>query len=228
MRCSYPDHETQRALNYLTLLMDNLSLATSFDQLWEYSEEADGVYYNAVTSLLKFHHPYSHFQRGRIGGLFNPGYQLLHQHIHTLLDTSGLHPHCALLHRNVHHELPLAWDFTAEFRTAIVDDLVLHFAKKFPHTNGNGNGNSNGKSQPRTIVQHFLQHWEAKLKTFVLHPQAGTVSYRQCMDFQVREYLGYVLSDVEYYRPLALKFHPLDSKLASITKPQKASLTVVK
>ncbi|WP_290889689.1 hypothetical protein [Fischerella sp.] len=61
-----------------------------------------------------------------------------------------------------------------------------------------------------------LLHWEAKLRTFVLHPYAGEVSYRQCIDLQVREYLACLLGDVEYYRPLALKFNP-----ASEVKSQK-------
>ncbi|PLZ93445.1 CRISPR-associated endonuclease Cas1 [Fischerella thermalis CCMEE 5198] len=222
----YADHTTQRALNYLTLLIDNLSLAKSVDQLREYSEEADQVYYNAVTSLLQFHDSCSRFQEQRISGLFNLGHQLLHQYIYTLLDTAGLHPDYAILHRNVHHELPLAWDFTDEFRTAIVDDLVLNFARNFPHTNGNGNGN--GKGQPRNILQRFLQHWESKLKTFVLHPYGREVSYRQCMDLQVREYLACLLGDVEYYRPLAFKHHPAHSDFAKISESQKAPLTLVK
>ncbi|QLE59764.1 CRISPR-associated endonuclease Cas1 [Nostoc sp. TCL26-01] len=201
----YADYTTQRALNYLTLLMDNLPLATSANELREYSEEADNVYYSAVTSLLNFHNSCSPFNQKRISGFLNLGNQLLHQYIYTLLDTTGLDPNCAILHRDINHDLPLAWDFTAEFRTAIVDDLVLNFARNLAHTNGNGNG----KSQPRSILQRFLQYWEAKLRTFVLHPYAGEVSYRQCMDLQVQEYLACLLGNVEYYRPLALKFHPV-------------------
>ncbi|MEA5503665.1 CRISPR-associated endonuclease Cas1 [Halotia wernerae UHCC 0503] len=200
----YADHNTQRALNYLTLLMDNLPIATSVSELREYSEEADNVYYRAVASVLSFYNPTSHINQKYIKGFLKLGYQLLHQYIYTLLDTAGLHPDYAILHRDVHHELPLAWDFSIEFCTPIVDDLVLNFARNFAYTNGNGNG----KSEPRTILQRFLQHWEAKLRTFVLHPYAGEVSYRQCMDLQVREYIACLLGDTEHYRPLALKFHP--------------------
>ncbi|MHC5611165.1 MAG: CRISPR-associated endonuclease Cas1 [Nostoc sp.] len=222
----YADYTTQRALNYLTLLMDNLPLATSPNELREYSSEADKVYYSAVTSLLNFHNSSSQFNQKRISGFLNLGYQLLHQYIYTLLDTTGLHPDYAILHRDLDHEFPLAWDFTAEFRTAIVDDLVLNFARKFPHTNGNGNGN--GKSHPRSILQHFLQHWEGKLRTFILHPYAGEISYRQCMDLQVREYLACLLGNVDYYRPLALKFHPAHLNLTNASENKQVALTLVK
>ena len=200
---NYENHITQRALDYLMLLMDNLSIAANLEQLCEYSEEANRVYYRAITSLFAFYGGYAH--KKHINQLLQLGYQLLHQYIYTLLETTGLHPDYAILHRDVDYELPLAWDFTAEFSAPIIDDLVLNFARNLHHTNGNGNGN--GKKS-RTILQRFLQHWEAKLRTFVLHPYAGEVSFRQCMDLQVKEYLSCLLGDVQYYRPLAFKSHP--------------------
>lgn len=120
------------------------------------------------------------------------GYQLLHKYIYTLLNTAELHPDYPILHRDKHHKLPLAWDLSAEFRAPIVDDLVFNFARNFPHSNGNGN-------QPQALIQSFLKHWEAKLRTFVLHPYAGEVSFRQYIDLQVREYLACLLGDVEYF-----------------------------
>lgn len=209
------NYATQRALNYLTLLMDNLAIAVSLDELREYSEEADKIYHFAIASLLNLSSPCPQTTAKRISGLLNLGNQLLHQYIYTLLITAGLHPDYAILHSNAYHELPLAWDFTAEFRAPIVDDLVLNFARTHLNFNSNGNGNGNGK-KPHTLLKSFLQHWEAKLRTFVLHPYAGEVSYRQCLDLQVREYLATLLGDVEYYRPLALKFRP-----ASEVKSQK-------
>lgn len=219
---NHVNYATQRALNYLTLLMDNLSIATSLDELCEYNEEADKVYFSAIASLLNFYNPSSHSSTKQISGFFNLGYQLLHQYIYTLLNTAELHPNYAILHHDAHHELPLAWDFAAEFRAPIVDDLVLNFVRYLTNLNGNG------KSQPQTLLQRFIQHWEAKLRTFVLHPYAGEVSYRQCMDLQVREYLACLLGDVEYYRPLALKFHPAHSNLTNVGEPQQVALTLVK
>jgi CRISPR-associated protein Cas1 len=61
-----------------------------------------------------------------------------------------------------------------------------------------------------------------------LHPYAGEVSYRQCIDLQVREYISSLLGDVEYYRPLALKFHPNHSSFTNIAENKKPALTLVK
>ncbi|BAU08378.1 CRISPR-associated endonuclease Cas1 [Fischerella sp. NIES-3754] len=218
----YTSDAIQRASNYLMLLMDNLALATSIDELRQYSEEADNVYYCAIASLLNFYNGCPQTTAKRIRRFLNLGNQLLHQYIYTLVNTVGLHSDYAILHHDADYELPLVWDFMAEFHAPIVDDLVLNFVRHLPHSNGNG------KSQPRTLLQCFLQHWEAKLRTFVLHPYAGEVSYRQCIDLQVREYLACLLGDVEYYRPLALKFNPARSEFADVIAPQQVPLTLVK
>lgn len=220
--CHYANYTTQRALNYLTLLMDNLPLAPGIEELHEYSEEADNIYYCAVASLLSFYNGSPLITAKRISGLITLGNQLLHQYIYTLLNTAGLNPDYAILHRDGDRELPLACDFTLEFRTPIVDDLVLNFVRNLTNTNGNG------KSHSHNLLQKFLQHWEAKLRTFVLHPYAGEVSYRQCLDLQVREYLASLLGDVEFYRPLALKFRPANSDFTNTIEPQTVPLKLVK
>jgi CRISP-associated protein Cas1 len=221
----YTDYTTQRASDYLTLLMDNLSLAPCVEELHQYIEEADKVYYCAVASILSLYHSNPHTTAKQINRFLTLGNQLLHQYIYNHLKTAGLHPDYGILHRDTHHELPLAWDFSAEFRAPIVDDLVLTFARNLAKNNGNSNGN--GK-KPHTHLQRFLQHWEGKLKTFVLHPSAGEVSYRQCIDLQVKEYIASLLGDVEYYRPLALKIFPERTSFANMTENQKPALTLVK
>lgn len=218
----YNNCATKRALNYLTLLMDNLPLAVSVEEVCEFGEEADKVYGYAISSLISFYSPYTRASAKQISNFFNLGYRLLHQYIYLLLKDAGLHPDYSILHGAGNYEIPLAWDFVAEFRAPVVDDLVLSFTRHLGNLNGNGNGNGH---KSRSLLQSFLQHWEAKLRTFILHPSAGEVSYRQCMQLQVREYIAALLGDVEYYRPLALKLHPRSTSIADSKKP---ALTLVK
>lgn len=212
----YANYTTKRALNYLTLLMDNLPISTSMKELCECNQEADRIYHRAVTSLFSFYSSrYPHPTAKQIDKLLNLGNQLLHQYIYTTLHAIGLHPDYAILHHKDRHELPLTWDFAAEFRPAIVDDLVLNFALNLPQPHFNSDApkgqalrhrNGNGK-KPQTILERFLQQWERQLGLFVLHSHAGEVSYRQCIDLQVREYLACLLGDIEHYHPVGLKFH---------------------
>jgi CRISP-associated protein Cas1 len=219
------DYTIQSALDYLKLLMDNLPAALSINDLREYMEEADKIYYCAVASIISFCNPCTQTTLQQINRLLKLGNQLLHQYIYTHLVSTGLHPEYGIIHSDTHHELPLAWDFSVEFRPAIVDDLVINFVRNLPNLNSNGNGN--GQKCPLNLIQHFLKYWEGKLMTFVLHPYAGEVSYRQCIEIQVREYAASLLGDVEYYRPLALKLHPQSHAVTNVSEKQKPVLTLV-
>jgi CRISPR-associated protein Cas1 len=203
----HTNYTTKRALNYLTLLMDNLPISTSMAELRECSQEADNIYHCAITSLFSFYcSRYPHPTAKQISKLLNLGNQLLHQYIYTTLNTIGLDPNYAILHQSDRHELPLILDFAAEFRPAIVDDLVLNFALNLPHPHLNSDRHGNGKKR-QTILDRFLQQWEGQLGILVFHSHAGEVSYRQCINLQIREYLAYLLGDIESYHPVGLKFH---------------------
>ena len=224
---NYKDYTTQRALNYVTLLMNNLSIAPSMEELYQYIEEADKVYYCAVASLISFYSSTPYATGKHVSRFLDLGNHLLRQYIYTHLRTAGLHPDYGILHCDNHHELPLAWDLSGEFCAPIVDDLVLHFAQNLIKKS-NGNGKTNGKY--RNHLKQFLQCWEGKLKSFVLHPYIGQVSYRQCIDFQVKEYIASLLGDVDYYRPLALKmkFNTKHINFTDTVDTQKPALTLVK
>lgn len=226
----HTDNIIQRSLNYLKLLMDNLamaapapwSIARSLIELREYSQEADRMYDRAITSLLKSHNPCPHMTTTRIRGLFNLADQLLQQYIYQLLNTAELDPSYGILSSTNSDEFSLARDLAAEFRPAITDDVVLNFLRNVSITNGQG------KKHGQWLLQNFLQHWETKLKTFILHPDAGEVTYRQCLDLQVRAYLSCLLGDTEYYRPLAFKHHPVRSHSVHPLKAQHRILALVK
>lgn len=85
----------------------------------------------------------------------------------------------------------------------------------------------NGK-KANTCLQKFLQYWEGKLKTFILHPYMGEISYRQCIQQQVKEYISSLLGDINYYRPLVFKQKPTHSQLTEVTKPHQVPLALVK
>lgn len=219
----YTDYTTERALSYLTLRMDNLAIAKSIEELREYMEEADNIYYYALSSLISFYNPSLGTDTKRIFQLFNLGNHLLRQYIYTHLITAGLHPDYSILHSDTYHELPLAWDFAVEFTAPIVDDLVLNFVCNNFSLNGNGNG-----KKANTCLQKFLQYWEGKLKTFILHPYMGEISYRQCIQQQVKEYISSLLGDINYYRPLVFKQKPTHSQSTKVTKPHQVPLALVK
>ncbi|MEG4170096.1 MULTISPECIES: CRISPR-associated endonuclease Cas1 [unclassified Microcoleus] len=192
---------------FFKLLMDDLPMAYSLDELREYDVTAESFYYPALGSLLPLQlgfrwrdlqHPSDPINR-----MLNLGNTLLHQQTSTFVQVLGLDADISHLHVPSQHQKPLVCDLMAEFRPMLVDELAVNLAKSRIITardiipqNGSG-----AFLSPRAL-QTFIQHWEEKLRTLVTHPHAGTVSYRHCLELQVREYIACVLGDVQHYRPL--------------------------
>ncbi|MEG4230852.1 CRISPR-associated endonuclease Cas1 [Microcoleus sp. Pol11C3] len=192
---------------FFKLLMDDLPMAYSLDELRGYDVTAESFYYPALGSLLPLQlgfrwrdlqHPSDPINR-----MLNLGNTLLHQQTSTFVQVLGLDADISHLHVPSQHQKPLVCDLMAEFRPMLVDELAVNLAKSRIITardiipqNGSG-----AFLSPRAL-QTFIQHWEEKLQTLVTHPHAGTVSYRHCLELQVREYIACVLGDVQHYRPL--------------------------
>lgn len=196
---------------FFRLLMDDLPMAYSLDELQGYDVTAESFYYPALGSLLPFElgFRWRNLQNPAdiINRMLNLGCTLLHQQTSAFVQVLGLDADISHLHVPSQHQKPLVCDLMAEFRPMLVDELAVNLAKSRIITprdiipeNGSG-----ALLSPRAL-QTFIQHWEEKLQTLVIHPHAGTVSYRHCLELQVREYIACVLGDVQHYRPLVWPF----------------------
>lgn len=208
----------QLAENFLTLLMDDLTTAHSLNELREYAASAASFYYPAFAFLLPHQFKFqrrSSCKANPINVLLNIGYALLHQQIHCFLKSAGLHPDWANLHQETNHNSPLACDLMGEFRAVLVDELVINLLNSRIITLKHFTlPDAQGKVELHThALKLFLQHWEEKLKTTVNHPHAGEVTYRQCLQLQVQEYLACLLGDVEHYRPLLMSTPDIQSDI---------------
>ncbi|WP_413176322.1 CRISPR-associated endonuclease Cas1 [Anabaena azotica] len=223
----------QLAENFLTLLMDDLATAHSLKELREYATSAASFYYPAFAFILphQFKFPRrSSCKANPINVLFNIGYALLQQQIHCFLKSAGLHPDWANLHQESNNNSPLACDLMAEFRAPLVDELVVNLLnsriitlKHFTLPDSQGN-----VELYTHALKLFLQHWEEKLKTTVNHPRAGEVTYRQCLQLQVQEYLACLLGDVEHYRPMLVSTQVSQTDINIIQELEAIPLMMVR
>ncbi len=213
---NYSPAAVQIALDVILLLIDDLSMADSIEELQEYEMMAATFYYAALAELLpselNFEQRTQRIATDPVNRLLNLGYALLHQQIYTFVRTWGLHPDWANLHHSNHHDSPLVWDLMAEFRAPLVDELVLDlvnshiltledFTAQEQHHNGRVYLYPDG-------LRIFIQFWEDKLQAQIVHPHAGKVSGRRCLELQVQEYIACLLKDVEFYRPMHVKLNP--------------------
>ena len=212
----------KKAINIIALLMKDLPHATSPDELLEYDATAASFYYPALASFLSSGF---HFQRrslhpplDAINWMLNLGYTLLHQLVSVFAQTLELDTTLSNLHHYSCLDAPLADDLMAEFCPLLVDEFVVNLANNGIVTPLDVTEATEGIRLSGSALKTFLEHWEEKLQTPVYHFQAGTISYRQCLELQVQNYVACLVGDVEFYHPMLVKFNkPQGILLAPLT-----------
>lgn len=105
-----------------------------------------------------------------VNAMLSFGYQVLWNHLLSLIELQGLDPYYACLHQGTERHAALASDLVEEFRAAIVDSLVLYLVNRgivdaerdFEYHDGGCYLNDSGRKK---YLQAFLQRMEEKLQT---------------------------------------------------------------
>lgn len=132
-----------------------------------------------------------------MNSLLSFGYTLLFNNVLSLLRVEGLNPYLGNLHRSDRHEAQLAFDLMEEFRSPIVDTLVVQVINQRvfsseDFTPPNDDGGVYLRDEAR---KHFLQAFEKRIMSIVKHPDSKkTVPYRQVIVLQIRRYKACLLA----------------------------------
>lgn len=117
----------------------------------------------------------------------------------------GLHTHFGNLHVPRDNHPALVSDLMEEFRAQLVDSLVSYLVNsKILNSEDFTLPDERGGVflQPHALKK-FLKHWEEKLQSELTHPHTGyKVSFRRCLELQVREYIACLMGEVDTYRPM--------------------------
>jgi CRISPR-associated protein Cas1 len=138
-----------------------------------------------------------------INSLLSFGYTLLFNNVLSLILAEGLNPYLGNLHRSERKEMHLAFDLMEEWRSPIVDSLVMWLVNKkvfrptdftFPNADG-------GVYLESTARRIFLRHFEDRITEEVSHPVVQqSVSYRRAIQLQIQRYKQ-CLQDSKPYTP---------------------------
>ncbi|QKD83384.1 CRISPR-associated endonuclease Cas1 [Thermoleptolyngbya sichuanensis A183] len=126
-----------------------------------------------------------------VNSLLSFGYTLLFNNVLSLILAEGLNPYLGNLHRSDRKEPHLAFDLMEEWRSPIVDSLVMVLINKkilrptdftFPNAEG-------GIYLNPTARRVFLKHFEERISEEIAHPAVQQpVSYRRAIQLQVQQY----------------------------------------
>lgn len=129
------------------------------------------------------------------------GYTLLHNNVLSLILAEGLNPYLGNLHRSERKETHLAFDLIEEFRSPVVDTLVITLINRgvIKPDNFGPSPDGSGIYLIDGARRLFIQEFEKRMSTETVHPTVKRpVSYRRAIQLQVQLYKKCLLYDVPY------------------------------
>lgn len=140
-----------------------------------------------------------------VNAMLSFGYQVLWNHMLSLIELQGLDPYYACLHQGSERHAALASDLIEEFRAPIVDSLVLYLVNRgvvnagrdFEYRDGGCYLNSGGRA---VFLRAFVQRMEESLTVDQMEQPRWDVLMQQ-----VRAYKQFVYNPAVGYRPYLIR-----------------------
>jgi len=198
--------EVEKAILGIDSDIQNIESIDNLDSLRGYEGIAAARYFPAFGQLIT-NPAFSFSQRNRrpptdpVNALLSFGYTLLFNNVLSLIIAEGLSPYLGNFHYGERDKPYLAFDLMEEFRSIIVDGMVLRLVNNsllkpddFEASVQNG-----GIYLAISGRRVFLKEFESRMNKEVSHPDIKQpVSYRQVIQLQIRRYKRFLLESVPY------------------------------
>lgn len=195
-------------LQYLAYRADQ---ATSIEQLMGFEGAGASSYFGALGQCFTTE-GFAFTQRSRrppndpVNAMLSFGYQLLWNHLLSLIELQGLDPYDACLHQSSDRHPALASDLIEEFRAPIVDSLVLYLVNhrimdSHKHFDWPASGgcylNESGRKK---FLRSFLQRMEEQLAV-----EDGSQPRWNLLNRQVKAYKQFIYDPSVGYKPYLIR-----------------------
>jgi CRISPR-associated protein Cas1 len=193
----------------ITGLTDDLAAieqAANLNGLRGHEGAAAKRYFKALGQLI-INEGFTFTERNRrppkdpVNSLLSFGYTLVFNNVLSLMLAEGLNPYLGNLHGSEKKQTFLAFDLVEEFRSPIVDSLVLKVVNQriFAPTDFTWPSKASGIYLTAPACRVFIQKVETRLGEVVRHPDVQEpVSYRRAIQLQVKRYKQSVLEGQPY------------------------------
>jgi CRISPR-associated protein Cas1 len=187
--------------------------ATSVNELMGVEGAATREYFHAFGSLLPSSFEFS-IRRRRpppdpINSMLSFGYTLLVQELISAVESSGLDSSEGVLHSRKVGRPSLALDLVEEFRSVIVDSLVLRLVNTgaiTPESFDYPEVSTNVCRLSNDARRTFLREYERRQLTLTTHPGTGRrVSYRVAAGLQARQLAAELQGGKTTFEPMVWK-----------------------
>ena len=171
----YPTATLEQTIPRLAYFAEQAIKAESEESLYGTEGAGAACYFEAFSDCLR-HPDFQFMGRSRrppgnpVNALLSFGYQVIWNHLLSLIEVQGLDPYQGCLHQGSERHPALASDLVEEFRAPIVDSLVLQLInnrmidaqKNFESRDGGCFLNESGR---RILLKAFVQRMEQVLQT---------------------------------------------------------------
>jgi CRISP-associated protein Cas1 len=195
-----------KAIAGINLDLAAVARATNLDSLRGHEGSSAVRYFGALNQLI-VNPNFSFNGRNRqpptdpVNSLLSFGYTLLFNNVLSLILAEGLSPYFGNFHYGEDKKPYLAFDLMEEFRSPIVDGLVLRLLNKpvFKVADFDTVASTGGVYLNQSARKVFLRYFESRLNEETTHPDLqSVVSYRYVIQLQIRRYKRSLLSDLPY------------------------------
>ncbi|MDZ8258487.1 CRISPR-associated endonuclease Cas1 [Nostoc sp. ChiQUE01b] len=198
--------EVEKAIFGINQDIDSLDFVDNLDSLRGYEGIAAARYFPAFGKLIT-NSAFSFSQRFRqpptdaVNSLLSFGYTLLFNNVLSFIIAEGLSPYLANFHYGERQKPYLAFDLMEEFRSPVVDGLVLKIINNsiFKPQDFDLVPSTGGIYLSQSARKVFLKQFETRMSEEVSHSDLQSqVTYRHAIQLQVRRYKRSLLSSVSY------------------------------
>ncbi len=198
------------AIQGLTYLLYRVEQTDSIDRLMGFEGAAAACYFGALgecftSAGFEFTTRSRHPPTDPVNAMLSFGYQLLWNHLLSLIELQGLDPYEACLHQGSERHAALASDLIEEFRAPIIDSLVLYLVNSriviadedFDYPEAACYLNNDGRKK---FLRAFLQRMEDPLNT-----PTGPQPRWDLLNRQVKAYRQFVSEPSLGYQPYVIR-----------------------
>lgn len=200
-----------QCLNILNYFIDRVNSAESIEKIMGMEGAGASAYFSMFGQCIN-NADFVFFGRSKrppgnaVNALLSFGYQILWNHLLSLIELQNLDPYYGCLHQNNPSHATLASDLIEEFRAPLIDSLVLYLINRnminavddFTYKNGGCYLNNNGRKK---FLSSFLQRMEELIDT-------GKETKQPRWDLlmrQVKRYKDFVYNPIVGYQPYQIR-----------------------
>lgn len=198
--------EVEKAILGINQDIDSLDSVANLDALRGYEGIGAARYFPAYGKLIT-NANFDFSLRNRqpptdpVNSLLSFGYTLLFNNVLSFVIAEGLSPYLANFHYGEKQKPYLAFDLMEEFRSPIVDSLILDIVNHsvFKPKDFDILASTGGVYLNQSARRIFLKKFETRMNEEVSHPDLQSLAtYRHAIQLQVRRYRRSLLSDNIY------------------------------